>query len=166
MEDRTDSPNDTDEYQYEMSLGYDEDAMVWNQPSAKLDLKYWSKMPYWAIDEAVAVLLDKNPAKVKHRVVKACQAEYGDIDFCRRYIDLHRLLYRAVAEQHILVRDKPANYLQCAKKLGIEVKPELEKMVMKFAESFVDWESKYKTLKREFESLEAELHSLQKDLSE
>jgi len=46
----------------------------YNQPAAKPDHDFWSKMEYWTFDEAIALLLDKNPKVLTPAAVKKDRA--------------------------------------------------------------------------------------------
>lgn len=42
----------------------EERKRFFNLPTANADIDYWSKQAYWSIDEAIALILGKDPRKV------------------------------------------------------------------------------------------------------
>lgn len=66
--------------------------LPFNLPGAAADYEYWVKADLWTVDEAIALLLGKDPRLVNPGLVKA----YEKISsFARRYFDLRRLAERS-----------------------------------------------------------------------
>jgi hypothetical protein len=98
-----------------------EAAKFYNLTSAKADLGYWAKAEYWTFDEAVALLLGREPTKVTWEDVQRELAPYQgrrgahrepDSKFLSDYQRLRNLAMRAPAMQS--PRLKPADVLAWA----------------------------------------------------
>lgn len=70
----------------------EEQARAFNQPSASADFDYWSRLPLWTLDEAVALTLERNPAVVTWAAVKG---DVGVSLFAGRFDKLRRHVLRA-----------------------------------------------------------------------
>jgi hypothetical protein len=68
-----------------------EKARVFNLPTASADYVFWVKADHWTLDEAIALLLGKDPRKVTLEVVKSYGKESA---FATRYLDLRMLAER------------------------------------------------------------------------
>ncbi len=85
-----------------------EAAKFYNQASANADFGYWATMDYWTFDEALALLLGKDPRVLTRAAIKRelmpdfslislSQAQRPKSEFLRRYEDLRSVAERAVA---------------------------------------------------------------------
>ncbi|QBK03455.1 hypothetical protein DW355_00520 [Hylemonella gracilis] len=85
-----------------------EAAKFYNQPSANADFGYWATMDFWTFDEALALLLGKDPRVLTRAAVKSeLTAEFSLLalskpqrpksEFLRRYEDLRNVAERASA---------------------------------------------------------------------
>lgn len=96
-----------------------EAAKFYNQPQANADFAHWGKMEYWTFDEALALLLGKDPRIVSrsamNRELSSGIEELFFVrpaeksDFVRSYEDLRQLAERASAMQGPRLR--PGNVL-------------------------------------------------------
>ena len=60
--------DDNFRHQYEAN---EERKRFFNQTTSDADVNYWSKQAYWSIDEAIALILGKDPRKVTWNNVKS-----------------------------------------------------------------------------------------------
>lgn len=97
-----------------------ESARFYNLPGANADFDYWSKADFWTLDEAVALLLGKDPSIVKPAALKLELTQATGVfslgkppkpaEFHRTYERLRTLLSRAEALQN--ARLKPTDVLE------------------------------------------------------
>lgn len=127
-----------------------EQARFFNQPQAKADLPYWSKMSHWTLDEAVALSFNRAPeivnwASVKpHITVSPFAFQYG-----RRY----ELCLRAVPWKQLFDPVLPGIFLGWAKRNKIDYPEELKKQVLDHGHAIIDWKSNYDELKALYDKL-------------
>lgn len=103
-----------------------EASRFYNQPAAKPDHDFWSKMEYWTFDEAIALLLDKNPnvltpaAVKKDRAAETSQvllpAQLPRSAFLDRYDQLYELARRSTVMNQ--ARLSPIKVIQWAEGSG------------------------------------------------
>lgn len=103
-----------------------EASRFYNQPAAKPDHDFWSKMEYWTFDEAIALLLDKNPkvltpaAVKKDRAAETSQvllpAQLPRSAFLDRYEQLYELARRSTVMNQ--ARLSPIKVIQWAEGSG------------------------------------------------
>lgn len=101
----------------------EEDARFYNRPDARADFAYWCKADSWTVDEAVTLLLDRDPRVVTVAALKnELKRPTGGLglgpplkpsDFHRAYDDLRTLMARA--EALASPRLKPAAVLAWAR---------------------------------------------------
>jgi hypothetical protein len=83
-----------------------EAAKFYNQASANADFGYWATMDYWTFDEALALLLGKDPRVLTRAAIKRelapefsllslSQPQRPKSEFLRRYEDLRNVAERA-----------------------------------------------------------------------
>jgi hypothetical protein len=86
-----------------------EAGRFFNKPAAQADFDHWSKMPYWNIDEAVALSLGKDPEKVKWKEV----ATLTEVSAFARNFDRRRdLARRAVNMRQLFDPTVPAIFFE------------------------------------------------------
>lgn len=87
----------------------------YNQPSSVADFKYWSAMDYWTFDEALALLMGKDPrVMTKEAIGKEIEPEFSlgllgqpkpaKSSFIQQYEALRTVAERAVAMQPAQLR--------------------------------------------------------------
>jgi hypothetical protein len=110
-----------------------EAAKFYNQPKANADFDYWSKAEFWTFDEAIALLLGKEPKLLTPAAVKGyLAAEAGTflpLDnhetsslFIRTYERLRSLAQRAAVMQTATLI--PLNVIEWALRTGIVEPPQ------------------------------------------
>jgi len=108
-----------------------EAAKFYNQAQAEADFAHWGKMEYWTFDEALALLLGKDPRIVSRSAMKrelspGIEELFFDrpaekSDFVRSYENLRQLAERASAMQGPRLR--PGNVLLWAHNSGAATAP-------------------------------------------
>ncbi|MBP6104015.1 MAG: hypothetical protein KBD23_04435 [Gammaproteobacteria bacterium] len=123
-------------------LDVDETLRVLEQANA--DFKYWSRMPYWSLEEFIGLLLGKNPKMITWNVICDC-VQYEDENItrlCIEYDQLRTLALRSSEAKELETWDSPARYLVWARIKGITIPQELEQQVRERQEDLI----KFKTL--------------------
>lgn len=103
-----------------------EASRFYNRPAAEPDHDFWSKMEYWTLDEAIALLMDKNPkvltpaAVKKDRAAETSQvllpAQLPRSAFLDRYEQLYELARRSTVMNQ--ARLTPIKVIQWAEGSG------------------------------------------------
>ncbi len=114
----------------------EEAERFFNKPYARADFDHWSKMPYWTLDEAVALSLGKAPERVKWKDV----AEHAEMSaFARNYSRRRDLAQRAVGMKQLTDGVVPAVFMRWAKQNDLPVPDELVQIVEKRGQTSTDW---------------------------
>lgn len=109
-----------------------EAAKFYNHKDAEADFDYWSKVEAWTFEEAIALLLGKDPKKVKFADVKreitSAAVLFGEppkpSPFVHQYIQLREIAQRAQAMQGALLN--PLKVLIWADRNGaVQAPPQL-----------------------------------------
>ena len=132
--------------------------LFFNQLAAKADFDYWSKMPSWTIDEAVALLLDKDPRVVSWNNISphATPMHKKPELFAQEYQDLNELLRRKYgSNQHI--KTVPSELIEWADRVGLKVPAELKKIVLEGKDASTDWKALYEAKYKDLEELKHKL---------
>lgn len=113
-----------------------EAGRFFNNPAAQADFDHWSKMPYWNIDEAVALSLGKAPEKVKWKEV----ATLTEVSAFARNFDRRRdLARRAVNMRQLFDPTVPAIFLRWTRQIELPVPDDLIQLVEQRAQTTTDW---------------------------
>ena len=97
-------------YNEELKKKYVEDDQrrFFNQPKAKADFNYWSKMPEWTLDEAIVLSFGKNPEYVTWSQLNAILSYTSP--FVEECIKLRKLVERAKKAHHFTDAALPTQY--------------------------------------------------------
>ena len=118
----------------------EEQALFFNQPSAKADFDYWSKAAHWTLDEAIALSLGKSPEVVNWKKVE----HYVNISaFAKQYGRIRDLALRALQWQQVYDPVLPGFFLAWAERTEIPLPQELVAAVKARGVQVADWESLY-----------------------
>lgn len=98
-------------------------------PEVAADFKHWSKMPYWSLEESVALLLGKDPEIVNWNIVKHHQEWPFITELSLNYTKLRDLILRTHEMKEIEGQNLPFSFLLWADSRGIEVPVELRILV-------------------------------------
>lgn len=108
-----------------------EAAQFYNQGRAKADFQYWSKMEHWEFDEAIALLLGKNPQVVSWAAMKPelkRNKPLAETGFPRTYEKLRDLAERAAVMQ--VPRLKPVDVVRWAQTIALFPVPESLRLLL------------------------------------
>ena len=116
--------------------------LFFNQPNTKADFDYWCKMSSWTTDEAVALLLDKDPRVVSWKNIFSYANPVRDYNkpeiFAKEYQNLRELLIRQYGTNQD-IKIVPSELIDWANGVGLEVPEELQKIVSKRKDASADW---------------------------
>lgn len=127
------------------------DDELFNSEEQLADLNYWAKTAYWSLDEAIALLLGKNPKIVNLESVRRAP-RYPISPFVERYEELHALAKRAVATKELSQSVFPRRFIAWAVRLELECPAELKLAVEKYAQPDLTWEALYNQQKALYET--------------
>lgn len=106
----------------------DEASLFFNLPTAAADFAYWGKAAIWSLDEAVALILGRNPEAVSLAAVSPYKLMSP---FAQTFCRLHNLALRAKAVQQLWDPVFPSVFLSWAADNEIAVPTELRDTVAK-----------------------------------
>jgi hypothetical protein len=133
-----------------------ENERSYNRPHTRANsgtYDYWSKASFWSIDEATALLLERNPDSVDHDNVKA----YLQVSaFAGRYCGLHELLRRAVSANQLTRFSSPSTVLAWAKRNRIDIPEGLQAAIDDLGIQVADWKTAYEKAKEIAEKCRAD----------
>jgi len=107
--------------QEEAARRFDQMA-YFNQPEAEADFNFWSKSKTWTIDEATALLLGKDPLKVRWDDLYQLRV---DSIFVENYQNLRMQLLRAQRDDRFIDGDEPLKFTNWALATGRDLPPGL-----------------------------------------
>jgi len=120
-----------------------ESARFFNAEEANANVDHWAKMPYWSVDEAVALLLGKEPEIVNWKKLKGM---VGSSPFSKTYSKLLDLANRSVAAGIMQEDDLPNRFLQWAEKMNHDVPRALIDACAKYSSEMVPRKVLYEKL--------------------
>lgn len=98
-------------------------------PDVNADFEYWSKMPYWSLEEGVALLLGKEPESIYWDIVQHHQEWPFATELSLNYAKLRDLAMRAFEVQEIAEQNTPSSFIHWADSRFIDVPEELRILV-------------------------------------
>lgn len=129
---------------------YQEKKRFFNQPNCDADFSYWSKQAYWSIDEAIALLLGKEPRKVTWDEVK----KYIPASpFANRFNEIRELARRYVNCKELYDPVFPGIFLAWSERMSIEVPTELKGAVNALGIQVADWKGYYEKSSEQYNQL-------------
>ena len=126
-----------------------------NHSDADADFEWWTKCPYWTLDEAVALLFGKNPKIVNWESVNKADVRF--VPFVAEYKKITELAERCKNFGELSDQTPPSIFVAWSKKMKLEVPSEL---IEHFETHLVDWESLCKQLTLKNESLREQVGQL------
>lgn len=106
--------------------------------NVRADFAYWAKVPFWTIEEAVALVHGRDPKFASRKGV----APYLQVSaFARLFEQTLVLATRAVRMQQLTDGTLPGAFIAWAKRYDIPVAPELENLVAKYGQFIGDWKT-------------------------
>lgn len=113
------------------------------------DFAYWAKSPYWTIEEAVALVLGKEPKYANRKSVQIyLQVSPGAQLFMRTL----ELADRNVSWSQLTNPTPPGAFLVWAKRYGVAVPAGLEAEVAKYEHYIGDWRTLYESTKAKLDA--------------
>lgn len=94
------------------------------------DFIYWSKMPFWSLDESIALLLGKDPEEVNWAIIRHYVNNDVSSDLCWHYAKLRNLILRALENKEIKKRNTPAVFIAWADSKLLEIPEVLKQQVL------------------------------------
>lgn len=122
----------------------DERERFFNLPHADADFDHWSKMEYWSLDEATALVMGKAPEIVSWDEIKTFK---NVSPFVRQYARLRDLTERAKIAQKLFDHVLPTIFIRWADNNEIAVPTELRELIAKRKGTLGDWKKNYDELR-------------------
>jgi len=143
-----------------------EAAHPFNVPEAMADdevYDYWSKAAYWRVEEAVALVMGRNPSKTVRKVkLRGERIARFHPHLCGpKFEALYELAQRAVATKQIYHQSRPGTFLAWAKRNRIDVPERLEVIVRDHGHQVADWKTAYDRQVEKVQALEARIAELE-----
>lgn len=138
-----DLENEKVDAEWKARSDYEENQRVFNKPDAVADFDYWSRMPHWTLDEALALSFGKAPEVVSWKVV---QPHIQVSQFARNYARRRELAVRALQWKQLSDPVLPGIFITWAKRTQFEFPTELEAAVAANGQVIEDWKSLYDKL--------------------
>lgn len=104
----------------------DDSTRFFNQPECNADYSYWAKHAYWHFDQAVALLLDKDPRKVSYETLKHL---FEISPFAKKYQEIFSLIqgYHLYGKLSEII--EPMDVLNWADDIDIDIPIKLKEAV-------------------------------------
>jgi len=134
-----------------------DETKFFSGPKARADHDCWSKMPFWSLDEATALSLDKDPPIVNWSNIGPL---VNDSPFAERYSKLRLIVLRAKSAGHLSDEVLPGDFVSWAEKTGVDLPTGLKKAVRAAVQRIEDRES----IISERENLRAVVQNLKTEL--
>lgn len=129
---------------------HQEKKRFFNQPSCNADFSYWCKQAYWSIDEAIALILGKDPRKITWDDVKK---HIPFSPFANKFNELRELAKRYVNCKELYDPVFPGIFLAWAERMGISTQTELKGAVDAIGIQVSDWKGNYEQVSAQYNQL-------------
>jgi hypothetical protein len=103
-----------------------EKQQFFNRPEAGADFSHWARMSYWSAEEAVALILGKDPKRVN--LINLDEYSTTVSPFIQKYKKLKELIDRTVEMEDPPHRATPRQCVEWARKIDSEIPVELQKL--------------------------------------
>ncbi len=120
-----------------------------NGPSAQADFAYWSMMPSWTLDEAIALSFGKAPEQVNWPTVEPL---IEGLPFAQEYRRRRELVARCVKSQDLSDPIRPNVFLGWAISIGLHIPTDLVSAIEARGFEMIDWRVRYQKLLLETEA--------------
>lgn len=125
---------------------------IYEQSSANADFDYWSKVPHWTLDEAIALSFGKEPTVINWATIQKYASTSA---FAKEYGKLRNLALRAVPWKQLFDPVTPGLFIAWTKRNEIPFPEELEKLAVKRGGNIMDWKAAYDTALEEHDKYAA-----------
>lgn len=132
----------------ETALDPDEQAWFESQLSSPADLNHWSRLDYWTIDEAIVLLLGKNP-RVMGSSNSQLMIQFAEIS--DRFSDTNEVYVRSENLKNSMDRISPIDFMVWAENKGFDFPPRLKQALLDRSE-VPNWKARYEDLRSEFDA--------------
>lgn len=142
-------------FQEELTKQYIEDDQrrFFNTPNAEADFDYWSKMPHWTLDEALALSFGKNPKIVNWAKLEKILSYTSP--FVQEYARIKELASRAMQWQQLFDPVMPRIFVNWVKKNSIKFPENLAEKVENHHPNLVDWKLLHDNAQKQYEALKS-----------
>lgn len=130
---------------------YQEKKRFFNQPDCNADYSYWSKQAYWSINEAIALILGKDPRKVTWDEVKKY---IPNSPFANKFNELKELASRYVICKELYDPVFPGVFLAWIERMDISIPIELKEAVNTIGMQVADWKGNYENASAQYNQLD------------
>jgi hypothetical protein len=113
-----------------------ENALFFHQPQAKADFDHWARVPWWTLDEAVALSFGREPGFVNWESI---QPYCGGSQFAKEYERRRRIVVRFQAINQLSDPVFPGIFLEWAKQSQTDFPIALEQAVETRWGQVIDW---------------------------
>lgn len=127
-----------------------EKGRFFNQPSCNADFSYWSKQAYWSINEAILLMLGKDPRNVFWDDVKMYIATSP---FVKKFNELRELARRYLNCKELYDPVFPGIFLAWAERMSISIPTELKETVNTLGVQVDGWKNHYEQLSERYNQL-------------
>jgi hypothetical protein len=110
----------------------DESLRFFNRPSATCDSLHWSRMDYWAVEEAVALSLGKNPKLVEWETIKpflVVDPNGFTSTLAKEFDERLQVARRAVAMKKLHDPERPSSFIRWAERLKFSFPTQLRDLI-------------------------------------
>ena len=97
---------------------------------------HWSKAAYWSADEAAALLVARNPSELTRETAEKSREQSSVL---RSFLAVRDLIERSLKAGQIDEKKEPNNYVEWAKRNGINIPAGLEEAVVAQGHRVADW---------------------------
>lgn len=109
---------------------YEPEDIDWDEAldimdAAEADFVHWRAMPFWSLDEGIALMLGKDPKIVHWDVIRDYVNYPYSTELCSRYGDLRELAVRALQMKEIEDPTPPWAFLKWANRKGLQLPEQL-----------------------------------------
>ncbi|RVU36698.1 hypothetical protein EOI86_16115 [Hwanghaeella grinnelliae] len=125
-------------------IAEEEQERFYNQPSADADFDYWTKMPHWTLDEAVALSFGKSPKVVNKNSLSKFHGSTAS--FVKEYEKTLELAQRAIPWKKLFDPVMPSLFIKWAKDTDVPLPEELVERVEARSGKQLDWQEMYQAL--------------------
>jgi hypothetical protein len=140
----------------------------YGRPDTTADFDYWSKSPYWTLDEATALSLGLEPRIVHWEDLKGVANEVPspgeEVPFPIQYARRRDLLLRANEVKQLADQFPPLVFVDWANRCRLILPYELETQVRAIAQTD-DWKSLYEEAKPQLDNANTENQKLQEEIA-
>lgn len=138
----------------------EEAARAFNQPHARADVSRWAQMPYWTLDEAVALSLGRDPRFANWETVQQLVASSR---FAFRFAAQREIVNRAKTMGQLREKTTPALFLAWAERMQFPMPDELVDAVKSVGTPAPDWKSLFEQSQLQVQALTSRLQELERE---